>query len=202
MATLDDNICSLNSIISELNEIAQTLAKLEPVSHLSKSAIQFNGGILGGIREYKEGKRLHKLINQPIFKDKSFYNIAGVIINNAEEMVNLLSEIQNELPKEDTRYYDTVTASYVAIMETYSVWYNYSPDMANEGITVEDQENVALGPTVVYLTNKKFSKLDLPETIKKEVNKNESSDGDGKGCFGVIVLFIIGGLASLFATLC
>ena len=199
MAVVEELIRKLDNIMSELKEMTQALTKLEPVSHLSKSAIQFNGGILGAIREHKEGKRLSSLINQPIYKEKSFYNLAGVILNYADDMVKILGEIQNTITKDDSRYYDTVTISYAAIMEAYAAWYNYSPDMANEGITIEGQDNVALGPSVISLTKEEFAKLDLLESIKNDVVKKETNDGGG--CFGVILLFIISSAASLFAIL-
>lgn len=199
MGTIEDLIKKLDSILSELKEMTQALSKLESVSHLSKSSIQFNGGILGAIREHKEGKRLEKLINQPIYKEKSFYNLAGMILNYTEDIVKILSDIQKCITKEDSRYYDTVTISYATITEAYVAWYNYSPDMANEGITIEGQENVALGPSVVSLVKQEFAKLDLPESIKNDVVKKETTESGG--CFGVILLFVISSAASIFAIL-
>ena len=74
-------------ICNSLVEEATIIAKLEPVSHLSKSMIQFTGGILGGIQEYRESKRLIKLMNEVICNEWSFSSYAGHLLDVTTELV-------------------------------------------------------------------------------------------------------------------
>lgn len=57
---IEDINIEIQKICDDLVQEAESIAQLPPVSHLSKSKIQFSGGILGGIQEYREGKRLKK----------------------------------------------------------------------------------------------------------------------------------------------
>lgn len=93
---IDEINVEIQKKCNDLIEEAESIAKLSSVSHLSKSKVQFSGGILGGIQEYREGKRLEKLMNTPVCKDWTFYTYAFHLIDTAEELVksNLKYKIQ------------------------------------------------------------------------------------------------------------
>ena len=82
---IDDINTEIQKICNELIEEAESIAKLSSVSRLSKSKVQFSGGILGAIQEHREDKRLEKLMNTPICKEWTFYTYAFHLIEAAAE---------------------------------------------------------------------------------------------------------------------
>ena len=50
---IDEINVEIQKKCNDLIEEAESIAKLSSVSHLSKSKVQFSGGILGGIQEYR-----------------------------------------------------------------------------------------------------------------------------------------------------
>ena len=173
-------------LCDELKEAAAEIAKLPPVSHLSKAKIQFVGGLIGGIQEYREEKRLVKLINTPIYKEKTFDTFAKYIIGVAEKLVEKQLECQKVASKQDECYYGNVVLIMEAIQTAYHAWYNYSPSMADAVIPVKGGGDVVLSKTVDYCTKEEFKKLDLPDGVTIKENSSSTS-----GCFGVLLLMLL-----------
>lgn len=182
----------IKAICQELVEAAEEIAKMEPVSHLSKSFIQWNGGIMGAIQEHKEGKRLEKLLNAPFYKDWSYYQFAFHIIECAGVLVGKQLEVQKMKTPEDPVYFDNVRLISDSVNTIREAWRLYSPDMANASITIAGQKDVALWPTVYGYTKDEIVKLDLPPALQwlKRPQRN-----DNGGCFGVVLLLFLSGLS-------
>ena len=180
----------IDDILSELNEISETLAKLEPVSHKSKASVVWVGGIPGAIREIKEGKRLENMINAPIYKDKSFYQLAFEIAVYADELSEKQVKIQSLVGKDDARYYEKVDPIVRIVNKTVAVWYQYSPDMADEPITIGNEKNVSLAPSVRKSIKEGLAKMDYPEALQG-VKDSLSSKTENSGCFGVILILLM-----------
>ncbi len=196
----EEILSKVQQICDTLTSEMETLSHYDRVSHLSQSKIQFQGGILGGIREYRESKRLEKLMNQPIVGDLSFYKYAFHLIEKAEELTKLLLEYQKTVGEADENYYTPVEAAINVTMKAVSTWYNLSPDMADASITIGSEKNVALAPTVRGYVKDEFAKLDLPESLQPLKKADmESSNG---GCFGMLLFLLsagASGLAMMFA---
>lgn len=188
MATKEEILYKIAGICETFTQEIDTLSKYNRVSHLSQSKIQFQGGILGGIREYKEGKRLEKLINQPLVGEYSFYTYAFHIVEQADELSSLILEYQRLADKDSEDYYTPIEPAINTTMKAISIWYNLSPDMAEAPITIGDEKNVALGPTVKGWVKDSFAKIDLPESYSS-FKKTDSPSG-GPGCFGTLLLLV------------
>lgn len=196
----EEILSKVQQICDTLTSEMETLSHYDRVSHLSQSKIQFQGGILGGIREYRESKRLEKLMNQPIVGDLSFYKYAFHLIEKAEELTKLLLEYQKTVGEADENYYTLVEAAINVTMKAVSTWYNLSPDMADASITIGSEKNVALAPTVRGYVKDEFAKLDLPESLQP-LKKADTESSNG-GCFGMLLLLLsagASGLAMMFA---
>lgn len=102
---IEDINAEIQKKCNDLIEEAEAIAKLPSVSHLSKSKVQFSGGIIGGIQEYREGKRLEKLLNVPICKGWTFYTYAFHLIDTAEELVKKQLEVQKVTTEKDDCYF-------------------------------------------------------------------------------------------------
>lgn len=190
---IEDINAKIQKICNDLIEEAESIAKLPSVSHLSKSKVQFSGGILGGIQEYREGKRLEKLMNAPICKDWTFYTYAFHLIDTAEELVKKQIELQNTTTEQDECYYANVTLIVSAIDVAHKAWFEYSPDMAWAGITVGDTKNVSLEISIDTYTKEEFRKLHLPVGLSFP-EERKSANG---GCLGVLLFLIIGGICAM-----
>lgn len=196
----EEILSKVQQICDTLTSEMETLSHYDRVSHLSQSKIQFQGGILGGIREYRESKRLEKLMNQPIVGDLSFYKYAFHLIEKAEELTKLLLEYQKTVGEADENHYTLVEAAINVTMKAVSTWYNLSPDMADASITIGSEKNVALAPTVRGYVKDEFAKLDLPESLQP-LKKADTESSNG-GCFGMLLLLLsagASGLAMMFA---
>lgn len=191
----DDLNLEIQRICNELVEDAQIITQLPPVSHLSKSKIQFAGGILGALQENKEMKRLEQLINVPICKDWTFYTYAFHLIDIAEELANIQLKVQELSTEEDSCYYDNVRLIVQSIDEAHRAWYGYSPDMAVAGIRVGDKDNVSLELSVDTFTKEEVKKLHLPPELSF-INDEKTNKG---GCLGLILILLIPSLALMFA---
>ena len=84
---IDDINIEIQQMCNDLLEEAKAIAQLPPVSHLSKSKIRFYGGIIGTIQDYREEKRLVKLLNAPICKGCSFYAYAFHLIDTTKRLL-------------------------------------------------------------------------------------------------------------------
>jgi len=185
----------IESLKTEIASLCKTIieesvpfANAEPVSHRSKAAIQFSGGILGAIQEYREGKRMEKLINAKISGQWSFYTFAFHIIEVAESLVEKECELQKQLSKESEEYMKGVQLIITSIEQAKSNWLHYSPDMAVEGIKVGDTNNVSLGLSVDTFTREAFLKMDMPEELKNSIKPKEK---ERSGCLGFLLFLII-----------
>lgn len=195
---IEDLNNEIQKICDDLVKEAEMIAQLPSVSHLSKSKVQFVGGILGGVQEYREGKRLEKLANTPICKDWTFYTYAFHLIEVAEELVKKQLEVQSATTENDKCYYDNVKLIVESVKLAHRAWYRYSPDMAREGITIGDTKNVSLELSVDTYTNEEFHKLQLPKGMYLPPQRRASND-EGGGCFGMLLLLlIIGGICAVF----
>ena len=183
----------IRKICDELVEEGAIFNQLSPVSHLSKSRIQFVGGILGAIREIREEKRLVKLMNAKVCKDWSFYNYAGHLMDVAAKLTELQLNVQKLTTEDDDCYFGNVRLIALDFSIAYEAWYKYSPDMAEAAITIEDEKNVALAPTVNAVIKDEFKKLSLPEDIKISEEEKEKN-----GCLGVILLILVIGFGLIF----
>lgn len=176
----------IQRICNDLIEEAQTIAQLSTVSHLSTSKLQFSGGLLGGIQEYREKKRLEKLMNAPICKGWTFFTYAFHLIDTAEDLVEKQIEVQNSTTEDDDCYFGNVKLIVSSITFAHNAWFEYSPDMAWEGINVGDTKNVALELSVDTYTKEEFRKLHLPEGMSFPVEQR----GNG-GCMSFIIMLLI-----------
>lgn len=190
---IDDINTEIQKICSELTEEAESIAKLSSVSHLSKSKVQFSGGILGAIQEYREDKRLEKLMNTPICKEWTFYTYAFHLIETAEELVKKQLEVQSTTTEQDECYYANVTLIVSTITVAHKAWFEYSPDMAWAGINVGDQKNVSLELSVDTYTKEEFRKLHLPAGMSFPVEQQ----GNG-GCLSFIIMLLIPTITLLY----
>lgn len=185
---IEDINAEIQKKCNDLIEEAEAIAKLPSVSHLSKSKVQFSGGIIGGIQEYREGKRLEKLLNVPICKGWTFYTYAFHLIDTAEELVKKQLEVQKVTTEKDDCYFSNVNPIVSSIAIAHKAWFEYSPDMAWAGVNVGDTKNVSLELSVDRYTKEEFQKLHLPEGLSFST-KQESTNG---GCLGLLIFFIIG----------
>ena len=204
MDTKEDILSKVAKICNMLTSEAETLSSYDRISHLSQAKIQFKGGILGGIREYREEKRLEKLINQPLIGDLSYYKYAFHLIDKAEELSKLLVEYHNIVSKnEGDQYYAPIENAISITTKAISAWYNLSPDMADAALTIDGQKNVALAPTVRSYVKEEFAKLDLPQSLQQLKNHDDNSSNGG--CFGMLLFLLsvgTSGLAMMFALMC
>ncbi|MBQ6311206.1 MAG: hypothetical protein IJK74_06630 [Bacteroidales bacterium] len=188
--------------ISYLSDISTHLSSLSPVSHLSKARIQWVGGIGGAIREYREDKRLMKLINAPLFQEKSFYNISFIIIEKAEDLSAKQANLQKLLTKDDPLYFGLAQRIEIAVNACFASWFNYSPDMAYAPLTIEDEKNVSLFATVDHYTKEAFKQMDRSGYV--EENKSSEKTSGKAGCLGLLItvaitfLGIIGGICLFY----
>ena len=136
------------------------------------------------------------MMNAPFYKEWSFYQFAFHLAETSEKIVELILEIQKTIPKEDERYYGIVNSSLPVIMAAVNVWYHYSPDMAEAEITIGDQKNVALGPSIKAWVEDDFAKLDLPDELKPITQTEKESRG---GCFGLFLMLLAIGTIGISA---
>jgi hypothetical protein len=131
---------------------------------------------------------LEKLLNEPFYKEWSYFKFAFRIIERAEVLVEKQLEVQKNTTPEDPVYFDNVKLISDSICTVREAWRHYSPDMANASITIAGQKDVALWPTVYGYTKDEIVKLDLPPSLKwlKSTKKNESG-----GCFGIILALVL-----------
>ena len=179
--------------VNEINQITDALLLFEPVSHKSQAKIQWNGGVIGAIKEHKEEKKLYEILNTKLYKDFSFYNIAMLIITKAEILTKYQLKIQQLINIKDNAYYENNELIIETINTCINAWYRFSPDAAEAKITMGEEKDVALNPTVRYHTNKAFAKLNLQEEYNY-INEKAQKDNlvnQGSGCLGLILLFIV-----------
>ena len=174
-------------ICNKLIDEAGFIAKLDPVSHLSKSKIQFSGGILGGIQEFRESKRLIKLMNEVICNEWSFYSYAGHLLDVTTELVEKQIEVQNNCQETDDCYYGNVTLIVNSVALAHKAWYEYSPDMAMAGIRIGDEDNVSLELSIDSMIKNEFRKLHLPNGMSFPEEKETSNSG----CLGLLLIIIV-----------
>ena len=186
MATKEEIIKKISDICETFDHEIEVLSTYGQVSHLSQAKIQFNGGILGAIREYREDKRLVKLINKPIVDGYSFYSYAIHICQQADAISSLIMEYQKIVSKDSEDYYVPIEPAINTTMKAFTTWYNLSPDMAVAPITIGDEKDVALGPSVKLSIKESFAKLDLPE--KYNFFKEQDTQSSNSGCLSTLVL--------------
>lgn len=175
-------------ILDAINDITSEISLKTPVSHKSQARIQWYGGIPGAIKDIRESKRLEKLINEPIVKDISFWDMSFFIINKTELLVSKQLELQKILSDSDPRFYGIVIDIYNLIKNLTSAWYNYSPDMATELMKSGDLKNISLLELVQHCTKTEILKLKLPEKLQFLKITNDDSNS---GCFSILIAFFI-----------
>lgn len=182
--------------LEELENMSKKLSSLSPVTHKSQAKIQWYGGIPGLIKESREEKRLVKLINEPILNGKSFLQLAYVIVEETDYLVERQLQIQQFIDKSDERYFGLVIDIFNVVENLINSWENYSPDMKEEPISIKGEKDMlSLGPSVRYSTSTLIKKLDLPDNICNLYKTREDIDrilSNNSGCFGIVLLLVIG----------
>lgn len=186
---IDDINIEIQQMCNDLLEEAKAIAQLPPVSHLSKSKIRFYGGIIGTIQDYREEKRLVKLLNAPICKGCSFDAYAFHLIDTTKKLVEKQLEVQKVTTENDDCYFSNVNLIVSSVTIAHKAWFEHSPDMA---CSVGDDKNVPLEHSVDKYTKEEFRKLHLPEGLSFSTIQ-ESTNG---GCLGLLLFFIISGICT------
>lgn len=179
----------IDTILEKFSDISRCLRGKDQASYLNHSKIQWTGGILGAIAEYKQDKRLEKLLNAPIYGDLSFYKMTWFIIDETEKLVDKQLQIQKLSSPEDDIYYGNVKRIFTSLTEVIQAWYNYSPEAAEASLTLGDQKDVGLYLTVEYQTKNHLKKLDLPPELK--LSEDPPVANSNSGCLGVFVGIIV-----------
>lgn len=184
----------LDKILKEIQLHSSKLLSLEPVTHLSRSMIQWHGGIIGAVQEHREYKLLVKMLNEPILGEKTFYQLCFWGCRQTEKAVALQLKIQESTSKDDPIYFQKA-CDIVQICTTFvNAYFHYSPDMASALITVEEEEDVSLGISLQSYVHDELAKLDLPPEVE-EIKKPLPSDNSG--CLGVFIVMVMGALSLL-----
>ncbi len=181
MEKIDELEQELVDLMTEVERSISVIGNLTPVTYLSQAKIQFYGGIPGAIRESRERKRLEKMIEAPLYKDKSYIMYWFYLAEIAEKAAEILLQLQQLLSKEDERYFGFVVNSYATIETAQNVLYHYSPDIYRA-------VGAELSNTTNQFIKEAYCKLDLPETMqsmKQPVIIQQKSSG----CFGILLLF-------------
>lgn len=195
MERIDVLIQELTDLMAEIENSISVVGNLQPVTYLSQSKIQFQGGILGGIREYRENKHLEKLINAPIYKDKSYVAYGVYLAETAEKASKILAELQQLIRNEDERYFGLVEASFSTLMNAQNAWYHYSPDLADVGVNLRG-ESERLIDGIRRWIKEEYRKLDLPESMMA-LKQSKKIQQESSGCFGMLVFLLSAGASGL-----
>jgi len=188
---MDNRVIQITNDILErcayLEDITSVLTQLQPVSHIkqSKSPIVWTGGIPGAIKEYKQSKRLEKLINEHIYKDKSFYLLAFEIVETTKNVVDKQVELQSVCSIDTPEYFDNARRIVLSSEGCFKAWYEYSPSMAQE----ELEKNANLFNTVKTIYDE-FRRMSLPEDMNSYSVQDTQSNTDKSGCFGALLVIL------------
>ena len=177
-----------------MDEMSAVLNGLQPVSHVkrSKFPIVWHGAIVDTIRNIKQNNRLIKLINVPLFKDMSFYQLAFKIVDETKKLVDKQAELQAICDKSSEEYYNNTIMIVRSSERCFRAWYEYSPDMAVEEI----QKDANLYNTVHAIYDE-FQRMNLPEELRNYVIANSNLESGKSGCLGLLLLFLIPSFISL-----
>lgn len=188
---MNDRVSQLTNEISEhcayLDEICVSLRGLQTVSHIkqSKFPITWVGGIPGAIKEIRQNKRLGKLINAPIVKDKSFFQLAFEIVDTTKLAVDKQIELQSICNQSTADYYENTIRIVHSSERCFQAWYEYSPDMAVEEI----QKDANLYNTV-HTIYEEFRRMQLPEELTDYAATNSNNGAEKSGCLGTLLVLI------------
>ena len=182
----------IDAVIEKFSDISRCLNEKDEATYLNHSKWQWTGGIIGAIAEYKQEKRLEKLLDTPIYGDLSYYKMTWFIIEETEKMVDAQAEIQKLTTPQDLIYYENIKKILDSLLGIIQAWYNYSPEAANASLTIGKEKNVGLYLTVDYQTKELLRKLDLPPELKLY----DTPESKNSGCMGIIIGFAI--IQSLF----
>lgn len=183
--TVEEYTAEIDIICRELIDAAKYISGLDPVTHLSK--VQWSG-IIGAVQEVRAEKRMVKLMNAPFYKEWSFYQFAFHIIEQTQKLVEKQLEVQKLVSSDHPSYYDNTRAIALCVKNVIDAWRGFSPDMADASITIGDEKDVALYPTVYCYTKDEIAKLDLPSELR---SYKEPIKDDNGGCFGSVFLLCL-----------
>lgn len=181
------------SLCAILKSEAQSIMLLEPVSHLSKGIIRWHGGVIGSIQEYRETKRGVKMMNEPFFKDWTYYSYGYRLYQAAQELVKLQLQIQQTYSPEEDLYYANTRLIVDTLISAREAWKHYSPDLYTAVFSFNGGDEGSWGLSVEDEINKKILEMDLPSELKSLIE----GQMDNGGCLGVLLLFLMLPLSAL-----
>lgn len=200
MEELNELKSHIDNVLKDVKQMADDFINQKEFSHYNSflGAIAPTG-ILGSLREKSEQKKLRKFLETKIYKDMSFDQIGYKLVTIATDLCNTQIKIQKLLQKEDEDYYGYAVKIIDEMELCRNRWFNISPKVAMESLTLADGTKIQWGPQVEYEMQSEYIKMDLPDepkykTLKKEVEKAE------KGSTGCLVLLMI--LSSSFLVAC
>lgn len=197
--TLEQLNRHIETVLDEVRQMTNDFSNLDSFSHYNELlGVLTPTGLLGGLRENAEKKKLRKYLETKIYKGMSFDEIGDKLADIAEDLSKTQIEVQKITKQTDECYYGNVKAIIDTLLICRDKWQAISPKVAMEELTRSDGSKIQLGPSVEYWMQCEFAKMDLPkeyDKISKRVEQVQSGSESGSGCMVLIAI----SLASLLA---
>lgn len=186
--SLDQLNLHINEVLENVRQMTNDFMNTETFSHYYLLlGVLTPTGLLSAIRENSEQKKLRKFLETKIYRNMSFDEIGFYLVDIAKDLSQTQVEIQKIVSKENEKYYGNVERIIVALEKCKKSWYEISPKVAMEVLTLSNGTTFQLNPQVEYEMQLEFVKMDLPpkyNRIKKSIKQTQS----GKGCMIIIAI--------------
>ena len=180
----------INEILDDVRLMARDFSTKETFSHYSTLlGVLTPGGLLGGIRENAERKKLFKFLDTKIYRDMSFDEIGFKLIEIAEDVCDKQIQFQKLTSQSDPRYFDNVKSIIDTLEKCRKRWGEIAPNVLMEELKLKNGSTIQLGPQVEFEMQSEYIKMDLPDDYKK-YHKKVKQLQKGPTCSVILFIFI------------
>lgn len=177
-------------LLDDMIRKAEIISKLPP-NELKQRKLAWTG-IVGAIQDSIDTNRCVKILNTVVCEGENYGNMFYYLAQTAKDFVEIQKQVQEQTTPDDAAFYGNINKYEQAALALHHVLCAYSPTVATE---VNAEDNMSFALWSISSVRTALKQLQLPPEKEEKASSPSSSNNEGSGCFGAMMLMVVSTIA-------